>query len=325
MTTPQQNQFEGIVNNNPTPDLSIVSPVFQGAAMVEELVQKIREAAGNITERFEIVLVEDGSPDMSWAAIEKECEKDKRVKGVRLSRNFGQHFAITAALAHAKGAAVVVMDCDLQDDPKHIPELFHKLSEGHDIVYAKRETRNYSFVKNLFSRMFYKVISWISNFDLDPNIGNYTILSRKAVDAFLSFNDYRRGYLFVLNWLGFRRAHITVEHHTRGQGASSYSIGKLIALALDMALSYSDKPLRLSIYSGLVFSAMSFGGIVLVLVRYFQGNLLPGWASTIIAVMLIGGLLMVFLGIIGLYVSKMFEQTKQRPLYLVQDTINLQS
>ena len=293
--------------------------------MVEELVQKIKQAASQISESFEIVLVEDGSPDTSWIEIEKECEKDQRVKGVRLSRNFGQHFAITAALAHARGAAVVVMDCDLQDDPKHIPELFHKLSEGYDIVYAKRDARNYSLIKNLFSRMFYKILSWISNFDLDPNVGNYTILSRKVVDAFLSFNDYRRGYLFVLHWLGFRRGHIIVKHHARSQGSSSYSIGKLIALALSLALFYSDKPLRLSIYSGLVFSALSFVGIVLVLVRYFQGNLLPGWASTIIALMLIGGLLMIFMGIIGLYVSKMFEQTKQRPLYLVQDTINLQS
>jgi dolichol-phosphate mannosyltransferase len=154
-------------------------------------VEQVSRAASAISENFEIVLVDDGSPDEAWLRIQEECGKDVRVKGIRLSRNFGQHFAITAGLAHASGEAVVVMDCDLQDDPKYIPELYRTLQQGYGIVFAKKQRRRHGFIKNLFSNLFYKAISWISDFKLDPDMGNYTILSRRAVDAFLSFNDYR--------------------------------------------------------------------------------------------------------------------------------------
>jgi len=305
------------------PIISIVSPVYLCTGMVEELVRRIKQATVEIADDFEIVLIEDGSPDGSWIEIEKECKKDNRVKGVRLSRNFGQHFAISAGFAYARGETVVMMDCDLQDDPKYIPQLYQKLQEGYGIVYTKRSRRNYGFVKNIFSNIFYKTLSWISDFKLDPDIGNYTILSRTAVDAFLSFNDYIRGYLFVLRWLGFETAHIMVEHQERASGKSSYSITKLVGLALNMALSYSDKPLRISIYTGLIFSLMAFAGIVYFIWGFFSGNILPGWTSTIVMLSLIGGLLMIFLGVIGLYLSKVFEQTKHRPLYIVQETENI--
>ncbi|MCP5418084.1 MAG: glycosyltransferase family 2 protein [Chromatiaceae bacterium] len=304
------------------PDLSIVSPVYLAESMVNELVARIKESTSKLTDDFEIILVNDGSPDRSWEMIVAECSSDKRVKGINLSRNFGQHFAITAGLSQAKGVFVILMDCDLQDDPSYIPDLYRKAQEGFDIVYTKRSSRNYSFVKNAFSKLFYKTLSWISDFDLDPNIGNYSILSRKAVDAFLKFNDYRRGYLFVLKWIGFKNTSIPIKHSVRAKGRSSYSPLKLISLALNLAISYSDKPLRISIYAGIIFSICSFFGAALVIYKYFTENVLAGWSSTLVILSLIGGLLMIFLGIIGLYISKVFEQTKQRPLFLIQDKEN---
>lgn len=311
------------MNTAKKPAISIVSPVYMCADALHELVQKIKYASNEISDNFEIILVDDGSPDGAWLKIREECKKDKRVKGVSLSRNFGQHFAITAGLAHTSGDVVVVMDCDLQDDPKYIPELYNELQQGYGIVFAKKESRQHGALKNLASAAFYKAISWISDFKLDPEIGNYTILSRKAVDSFLSFNDYRRGYIFVLSWIGFRTSQIMVEHNARVQGKSSYSLSKLISLALNLALSYSDKPLRVAIYTGLAFAVVALTGLMFLVWQYFFRNIIPGWTSTVVVITLVGGIIMIFLGIIGLYISKIFEQTKQRPLYVVDNKENL--
>ncbi len=303
--------------------LSVVSPVYRAEGIIRELVSRIMESAEKITTDVEIILVEDGSPDGSWKEIVAAADSDNRVKGISLSRNFGQHFAITAGLAHATGDYVVMMDCDLQDDPKFIPDLFRKTAEGYDIVYARKSSRSHGFFKNMFAAFFYKLLSWISDFRLDPNIGNYSILSRKAVDAFLKFNDYRRGYLIVLKWIGYKHTSIPVEHLKRKQGKSTYSVFKLIGLALNLALSYSDKPLRISIYTGMMLSVLSFVGAFVILYKYFTENILPGWTSTMVLLALIGGLLMIFIGIIGLYLSKVFEQSKNRPLFLIQETKNI--
>jgi polyisoprenyl-phosphate glycosyltransferase len=303
--------------------ISVVSPVYRAEKVVDELVQRITAEVSKITSDFEIVLVDDGSPDKSWEKIQEICSKENRVKGISLSRNFGQHFAITAGLSNAQGKYVVMMDCDLQDDPVYIPQLFEKIKEGYDIVYAKKRARNHGFLKDLFAVLFYKILSWISDFRMDPNIGNYSILSRKAVDAFLRFNDYRRGYLMVLKWIGFKNSYVLVEHSKRKEGKSSYSLFKLIYLALNLSLSYSDKPLRMSIYAGITFSFLSFLGAIVIIYKYYTSNIIAGWTSIMVLFSLIGGLLMIFIGIIGLYLSKVFEQSKNRPLFLIQETLNL--
>lgn len=309
------------------PLLSIVSPVYRAERTVAELVRRIREAVEPISREFEIVLVEDGSPDRSWEAIARECERDPRVKGIRLSRNFGQHAAITAALAHARGRYVVVMDCDLQDDPADIPQLYRKAREGFDVVFARKRQRRFGVLKNLTARAYYRLFQWLSGVRYDPNIGSFSMLSRRVVEAFLRFGDYRRGYVMVLDWLGFERGYVEVEHQDRYEGASSYSLGKLLVHALNITLTYSEKPLYVSVWVGLVLSLVAvLSGVVLV-IRYFTsdvGENALGWTSLIVSLFFLSGLILMSLGVLGVYLSRIFEQVKHRPIFVVAESHNIE-
>jgi glycosyltransferase involved in cell wall biosynthesis len=308
------------------PILTVASPVYRTEALVGELVARICAAARNVTDEFEVLLVEDGSPDGSWAAIARECERNPRVKGVRLSRNFGQHPAITAALQHAQGDFVVVMDCDLQDDPDYIPALFEKCREGFDIVFARRRVRRFGWWKNIAARLYYTIFRWLAGVDYDPRISSYSMITRRVVDAFLQFGDYRRGYVIVLHWLGFSRGYIDVDHRQRSEGRSSYSAWMLLAHALTITLTYSEKPLHLSIYIGAVLSLMSFLLGLWFIVRYYTstvGQLALGWTSLILSHLFLSGLILMSLGVIGLYIGRVFEQVKRRPLFIVRETKNV--
>ena len=308
------------------PILSIVSPVYRSEAIVPEFVSRVLAAASKVTDDFELLLVEDGSPDGSWAAIVRECERDPRVKGVQLSRNFGQQPAITAALAHARGRHVVVMDSDLQDDPDYIPDLYRKALEGFDIVFGRKRVRRFGLWRNLSARFYYALFRWLADVDYDPNIGAYSIISRSVVEAFLQFGDYRRGYVIVLDWLGFRRSHVDVEHHERAIGTSSYTTWGLLGHALTITLTYSEKPLRLSIYLGLALSTLSFLLGTWLASRYFTtgvGQLALGWTSLVVSHLFLSGLMLMSLGIVGLYVGRIFEQVKQRPIFVVRETRNV--
>jgi glycosyltransferase involved in cell wall biosynthesis len=308
------------------PLLSIATPVYKTESLVGTLVERIRAAASTVTEDFEVLLVEDGSPDDSWAAIVRECDRDPRIRGVRLSRNFGQHPAITAALEHVRGDFVVIMDCDLQDDPDYIPSLYDKCREGFDVVFARRRIRRFGWWKNISARIYYTIFRWLAGVAYDPNIGSYSIISRRVVDAFLQFGDYRRGYVIVLHWLGFSRGYVDVEHRERPDGRSSYTAWQLMVHALTLTLTYSEKPLHLSIYIGSVLSLLSFvfGGWFIV--RYFNSNvgqLALGWTSLMISHLFLSGLILISLGVIGLYMGRIFEQVKHRPIYVVRETKNM--
>lgn len=312
---------------NGAPLLSVVSPVFRSDAIVPEFVRRTLESASRVSTDFELVLVDDGSPDGSWQAILRECERDARVKGLQLSRNFGQQPAITAGLAHARGQYVVVMDSDLQDDPAYIPALFQKAAEGYDIVFARRRIRRFGAIRNLFTGLYYAMFRWLAAVDYDQRVGAYSIIARPVVEAFLQFGDYRRGYVIVLNWLGFRRAYVDVEHRERPVGRSGYTTFALIRHAITIAVTYSDKPLRLSIYFGLALSGVSFLLGIWLAINYFRSNvgqLALGWTSIIISHLFLSGLLLTSLGVVGLYVGRIFEQVKHRPVFVVRETRNLE-
>jgi len=314
------------VTSTTRPLLSIATPVYRTEALVGELVRQVCAVARTITEEFEVLLVEDGSPDQSWAAIARECDRDRRVKGVRLSRNFGQHPAITAALQHAQGEFVVIMDCDLQDDPAYIPDLYRKCQEGFDIVFARRRVRRFGWWKNKTAGLYYTIFRWLAGVEYDPNIGSYSMISRNVVDAFLQFGAYRRGYVIVLHWPGFSRSYVDVEHRERADGRSSYSAWRLLAHALTITLTYSEKPLHLSIYMGGVLSLLSFMLSGWLVVRYYTSNvgqLALGWTSLIISHLFLSGLMLISLGVVGLYIGRVFEQVKRRPIFVVRETRNL--
>lgn len=304
------------------PLISIVSPVYRAENVLDQLVEEIKYSVSSITKEFEVILVDDGSPDSSWEKIKKQAQKDDRIKGFRLSRNFGQHYAITAGLNCASGQYIVVMDCDLQDDPKYIKPMYDELLKGHDLVYTIKNRRSHNFLKNMAAKLFYRMISFLGGYRLDPLIGNYSILSRKVVQAFLMFNDYQRGYLFILQWLGFSSSHLRVHHRPRSNGKSSYNYYHLFKQALGLTIGFSDRLLYFSIISGLFIGFLSFIGILIIIYRYLFYGYLEGWPSLIVAQMFFSGLILISLGIIGLYLGKTFEQAKQRPLFLISEKVN---
>lgn len=303
-------------------NISIISPVYMAAGIIDELVNKIKESVSKITSDFEIILIEDGSIDGSWEGIERNCKKDKRVKGIKLSRNFGQHLALTAGLTYAKGDYVVVIDCDLQDNPEYIPELYEKVKEGYDIVYARRKKRNHNSFKDITAFVYYKFLSLISEYDFDPNIGSFSIINRKVVNSFLRLNDYKSGYLGLLKWLGYKYAYIEVGRSDRYTGKSSYTLKKLFDHASRLTVSYSNRLLLLAIYMGILFSALSFIGILYLFYQYFFVGYRIGWTSIMIMISFVGGIIMLLLGILGLYIGAIFDQVKSRPLFLVEQALN---
>ncbi len=307
------------------PLISVVSPVYGAQNIIDELIKRITEEVSKITPDFEIVLVEDGSPDNSWKKIVENCNRDTRVKGIKLSRNFGQHFAITAGLENARGEYVVVMDCDLQDDPAYIATLYNKTLEGYDIVFTLKSQRKHSWWKNFSANLFSMIFNYLvdnKSWKTHKNVGTYSLLSRKVVDAFCRYNDYQRHYLMVLRWLGFNAAYVEIEHKDRFEGKSSYSFSKLIVHALNGITSQSDKLLRLNVSIGIFLSMASFLSILVIVGLYFMHGLLSGWASLIVVILFSTGVLLTSIGITGIYIGKTFEQTKNRPKYLIDKFLN---
>lgn len=304
--------------------ISIVSPVYRAANIVDELVTQIITNVSPITDDFEIILVNDASPDDSWTKITEQCVKDKRVKGINLSRNFGQHYAITAGLSYTTGEWVIVMDCDLQDRPDEIPNLYRKAQEGWDSVFAQRTERKHSFLKKLFSKMFYQLFSYLTETKQDPTVANFGIYNRCVVDAILSMKDQIRFFPTMVQWVGFRKYYLPVEHAARFEGKSTYNIKGLMNLALNTVISFSDKPLRITVKVGFLITILSFIVSLGYFGLYLTGNIhVLGFTTLILSLWFLSGCIMLILGVLGLYIGKMFEKVKQRPTFIVQNTSNI--
>jgi polyisoprenyl-phosphate glycosyltransferase len=303
--------------------LSVVAPVYHSAEMVEEFVYRVMTEVIALTEDFEIILIDDGSRDNSWRVIDQMCAIDKRVKGIRLSRNYGQHYAITAGLEHCNGDYAVVMDADLQHDPVFIKDMVNAAKDEFDIVYTVAQEREHPFFKNFFSRIFYRIFNLLTDSpSASKNVGSYSLLSRKAVTAFRRYNDYHRHYLLIVRLLGFRQTEVSIIHYPRKRGKSAYTFRRLIAHAVDGITSQSNKLLRIIVAFGFFFVMSSFIATVVILYLFFQHGFLPGWTSLIVLILLCTGVIMVSLGVIGIYISKIFDQVKNRPLYLVDKMVN---
>lgn len=303
--------------------LSIVSPVYQAEKIVEKLVEEIHANVPEITDSYEIILVEDGSLDDSWLRIEEICKEDKKVKGIKLSRNFGQHYAITAGLQNAKGEWVVVMDCDLQDRPEEIPLLYRKAAEGFDLVFAARTIRQDNWLKQLSSKAFYAFFSYMTDTPQDYTIANFGIYHRKAIDAILMMGDHIRYFPTMSQWVGFRKTKLEVKHGSREEGKSTYTWKKLSQLAWNNIIAFSDKPLRLTVKFGLIVSISAFLIGFYYLTQYFSGKIeVLGFASIILSIWFLSGAIILVIGITGIYVGKVFEKIKDRPQFIVEKTLN---
>lgn len=302
-------------------ELSIVIPVYHGEAFLNELTEKLHTNLKPIVNSYEILLVDDRSPDNSWQLMESIAKKEDSVKAIRLSKNFGQHYAITAGLFSSQGNWIVVMDCDLQDRPEEIPNLYSMRNDS-DVILALRENRQDSFIKKLNSKAFYKVFNYLTDTSLDYRVGNFGIYNRKVIDSILSMNDHIRYFPAMANWVGFNKKYLEVEHVSRFSGRSSYSFTRLIILAYDNIIGFSEKPLWYSVKLGISMSAVSLFIAFFYLLQYLQGEIkVLGFASLILSIWFIGGLILFSLGVLGIYVGKVFKQTKNRPHYIIDEII----
>jgi len=305
------------------PHISIISPVYNAENIIEILVNRITENVEKITNDFEIILVEDDGPDNSWNVIENLAKKNEKIVGIKLSRNFGQHYAITAGLDSAKGEWIIVMDCDLQDKPEEIISLYNKAQEGYEIVLARRHNRNDNFIKKMFSKLFYGVLGYLTGSNQDSSIANFGIYHRNVIEAVISMKESIRYFPTMIKWVGFNSTKLDVQHDSRLEGETSYNFKKLTNLALDIILAYSDKPIRLLIKFGIIVTSASFLIAIYYAFRWISGEItIMGYTSLIISIWLLSGIIISTLGIIGLYVGKTFEGVKKRPIYIIKKIIN---
>jgi glycosyltransferase involved in cell wall biosynthesis len=306
------------------PQLSVVIPLLNEENLIIEMIERVTLNCQNITEQFEIIFVDDGSTDKTWELIENAGHKDKRVKGLKLSRNFGQHYAITAGLDNANGEWVVVMDGDLQDVPEVIPELFEKAQQGFDIVFVSRQNRPEKMYYLLAQRLFYTFLNKLSGLNFDPSQANYSIINSKVVMAFRKFPEYSRFYASTIKWLGFKSTSIKANHGKRYSGRPSYTLKKRIKLAIDIITAFSERLLNFSILIG----ATSFLSVLTVAAigrsRFLShdSNFLYLNINTIS--LLICGIMVLVLSIYGLYIRNIFMEIKHRPLYIVSSTSNIE-
>lgn len=301
----------------------MVIPVLNEEFNVNKLVDELKKNVLKISEDFEIIFIDDGSVDDTWAVIEKEAKLDNRIIGLKLSRNFGHHYAITAGIHQAIGNWVVVMDGDLQDRPDVIPHLVEKANQGFDVVFVNRVDRPESLIYRVLQKIFYSILRFLSGFDFDSRQANFSIISRKVVEAFKNFPENARFYGSTIKWLGFKVSSIDASHGKRFQGKPSYTLRKRFKLASDIILAFSDRPLRMAIGLGITISLLSILMVIWIVIGvYSWGFTVIGWPSLVAAIFFSTGIILIVLGIIGVYLGQIFREVKSRPLYIISETTN---
>jgi polyisoprenyl-phosphate glycosyltransferase len=302
--------------------LSVVAPVFNEEATIDEFYTRVCAALEELA--FELVLVDDGSTDGSPAALARLAANDPRVKVVYLSRNFGHQTALTAGLDHAGGNAVVMLDADLQDPPELIPRMLDHWRRGCDVVYAVREARaGESRFKLATARWFYKLFDKLAQVELQQNSGDFRLLDRRALDALLSMRERNRFLRGMTVWVGYTQAAVPYKRDPRYAGETKYTISKMLRFSLDAISSFSHRPLQVATWFGFLFSAIAFIAIPVVIALRLFDSYLPGFSSVTIAVLLLGGIELIAIGIIGEYVGRIYDEVKGRPLYLVRARKNM--
>lgn len=304
-------------------DFSVVVPVYGCRDALPELHRRLVETLEQMGKSFELIFVDDHDKQNSWEEIFRICQQDKRVRGIKLSRNFGQIRAITAGLDNAKGDWIVVMDCDLQDRPESIPELYGKACEGFDVVFAKRVDRKDSALTKFLSKSFYKVYEYFTDGTYDASLCNFSISRRIVIQNYCKLREHNRGYTMFIKWLGFRQTAIELVGDERFSGSSSYSFSKKMNMAFELITAQSNKPLQLSIRIGFVISLIAFAFLTYTVLRQLLINDgAAGWTSLIASIYLMGGIILAAIGIVGLYVGNIFTEVKNRPLYVIEEDVN---
>src|SRR5947209_6130800 len=297
-------------------ELSVVVPVYGCADCLLALHERLTRSVSSVTDRYELVFVDDRSADDGWAMLQRLAREDPRVRAFRLSRNFGQDAAITAGLGQARGEWAVVMDCDLQEAPEEIPRLWAAAGEGYDVVRTIRRGWQHSIFRRWSSRLYRTMTRGAGS---RSQYSNMSLLSRRVVDAFLRLRDRDREYTLALNWLGFDSTAVEIDHHRRHAGKSGYTLERLVRVAIDGVFFRTTVLLRVVVGFGFVIAASGVGLAVFEIVEYFTGTnqSVPGYTSLAVLLLVLAGFIIVSVGVVGMYVGRIFEQVKERPLFLI--------
>ena len=308
-------------------DYSFVIPILNERETLEELYRRLKPVMEALDGPCEVVLVDDGSTDGSYELMAKLHERDPRVKALRLSRNFGHQIALSAGLDHAQGHAVIIMDGDLQDPPEVTLELADRWREGYDVVYAVRDERaGESRTKTTTARWFYRLLGRLSEVDMPPDVGDFRLVDRRAVDAVNSMREHRRYLRGMFAWVGFNQTGVRYKRKARRRGETKFTLRKMLTFATDGIVSFSAVPLRMALNAGFLVSVGAFVlGFTAILLKVTGVYAVPGWASIVVGMAFLGGVQLTVLGVIGEYIARIHDEVKQRPLYLLRDQRGFQA
>ena len=298
-------------------------PVYGCPEAVVHLHERLKNTLNLMGVEYEIIMVDDCDGMNSWDEIRKVALADKRVKAIRFTKNFGQGSAITAGVKQAKGDWIITMDCDLQDSPENIPVLYKKAMEGYDVVFVRRRQRKESFFVRLFAKWYHDILCWFSEVDFDYDLGTFLISSRRAADHYIVSKDRGRDFGVYLMWLGYKHTFVEFEQEERFAGKSSYTFVKKWKYAIGIMTTFSNRILYVPVWIGACAALFSFAYIIYVFVLYFAYDANPeGWSTITAAVFFFGGAILSTLGIMGIYLGNIFDMSKERPLYAIQEIIN---
>lgn len=308
------------------PVLSIIVPIFNEESVIDELYRRLTPILDAMETGFEVIMVNDGSKDRSLELMVKLAERDSRYKIINFSRNFGHQVAITAGMDYASGDAVVIIDADLQDPPEVIPKLVTKWREGFDIVYAVREKRHgETAFKKWTAAMFYRTLRKITNVEIPVDTGDFRLMSRRAVEKLKTLRERHRFVRGMVSWIGFPQTGVTFVRQERFAGETKYPLKKMLKFAFDGITSFSFLPLQMATYLGFTVSGVSFLGILFViLLKVLTNQTIQGWSSMMAIMLFLGGVQLITIGIIGEYIGRIYDEVKQRPLYIVQDLVGVE-
>lgn len=299
--------------------ISLIIPCYNEEKNVQALFDSITQVLPE--DKLEILFVDDGSSDQSLREIKNLAKVYSAVKFISFSKNFGHQKALMAGLNVAKGDCVISMDADMQHPPHVIPQLIEEWQNGFDIVYTIRKDKNISFFKKISSSLFYKIINWLSDVEIQKGTADFRLVDQKIVAELRKMNELHIFYRGLIPWIGFNTKGIEYEAEDRAFGTSKYTFSKMFSFALDGITSFSTKPLRLSIYLGLSIALLSFiYAIFVIFITLFTNMTISGWSSTISVILFIGGFQLIILGIIGEYIGKMYMENKNRPNYIIKDS-----
>ena len=301
--------------------LSVVAPAYNEAEALPTFIARLTATREETGEEWEAVIVDDGSRDDTWAAIQRAATDEQRVRGIRLSRNFGHQLALSAGMSIAQGDPVITLDSDLQHPPEVIPALLGASRLGFDVVYAVRSSQDAAgFWKRFTARVFYKVLNRLSSLELPEGAADYRLMSRRVVDVLLEMPERHRFLRGLVRWAGYEQSFIEYHRSPREAGETKYTPRRMLLFAWDAVVSFSSFPLRVASVLGVCVSVLGWLYLIYVLAaRVFTDRTVPGWTSVTAAVLVLGGAQLVFLGILGQYVGRMYDDVKQRPLFLIAD------